>query len=81
MISQVWMSGARSVAPLRVRWCVWHHADRFSGGGQHDSQELLAWLLDALHEDLNRSPRGLPYRELGDSNCRPDQVEPSNQCL
>jgi Ca2+-binding EF-hand superfamily protein len=26
----------------------------FAGFRQHDSQELLTWLLDALHEDLNR---------------------------
>ena len=26
----------------------------FSGYLQQDSQELLSWLLDALHEDLNR---------------------------
>ena len=26
----------------------------FNGYHQHDSQELLAFLLDGLHEDLNR---------------------------
>jgi len=30
------------------------HAPQFSGYAQHDSQELLAFLLDGLHEDLNR---------------------------
>lgn len=30
------------------------HAPAFSGYAQHDSQELLAFLLDGLHEDLNR---------------------------
>ena len=29
-------------------------APQFSGYAQHDSQELLAFLLDGLHEDLNR---------------------------
>lgn len=54
---ELWAGGgARSVAPLRMRWCVTRHAPHLGGGGQHDSQELLAWLLDALHEDLNRSP-------------------------
>ena len=28
-------------------------APQFSGYQQHDSQELLAFLLDGLHEDLN----------------------------
>lgn len=29
-------------------------APRFNGYFQHDSQELTAFLLDGLHEDLNR---------------------------
>lgn len=28
--------------------------DMFEGFHQHDSQELLGFLLDGLHEDLNR---------------------------
>lgn len=36
-------------------------------------QELLAWLLDALHEDLNRVTKK-PYIELKDSNGRPDEI-------
>lgn len=30
------------------------HAAQFSGSDQHDSQEFLTFLLDGLHEDLNR---------------------------
>ncbi|XP_037292754.1 ubiquitin carboxyl-terminal hydrolase 32 isoform X2 [Manduca sexta] len=55
LCKEVWSCSARSVAPLRVRWCVSRHARALAGGGQHDAQELLAWLLDALHEDLNRA--------------------------
>ena len=29
-------------------------APTFSGTQQHDSQEFLAFLMDGLHEDLNR---------------------------
>lgn len=57
--AQVWSCSARSVAPLRVRWCVSRWARALAGGGQHDAQELLAWLLDALHEDLKRVPPAL----------------------
>ncbi|XP_044740622.1 ubiquitin carboxyl-terminal hydrolase 32 isoform X2 [Chrysoperla carnea] len=64
-------SGQRSIAPLKLRWCVTKHAPHLAGGGQHDSQELLAWLLDALHEDLNRVAVS-PYTELKDSDGRPD---------
>lgn len=30
------------------------HASQFGGSDQHDSQEFLSFLLDGLHEDLNR---------------------------
>ncbi|XP_063368814.1 ubiquitin carboxyl-terminal hydrolase 32 [Cydia amplana] len=71
LCKEVWSCSARSVAPLRVRWCVSRHARALAGGGQHDAQELLAWLLDALHEDLNRAEaQPLPIR---DSDGRPDQ--------
>ncbi|XP_063389066.1 LOW QUALITY PROTEIN: ubiquitin carboxyl-terminal hydrolase 32, partial [Cydia fagiglandana] len=71
LCKEVWSCSARSVAPLRVRWCVSRHARALAGGGQHDAQELLAWLLDTLHEDLNRAAaKPLPIR---DSDGRPDQ--------
>lgn len=48
-------------------------APQFSGYQQQDSQELLAFLLDGLHEDLNRIKKK-PYVEIQDSNNRSDQV-------
>lgn len=48
-------------------------APQFSGYQQQDSQELMAFLLDGLHEDLNRI-RKKPYIELKDSGGRPDKV-------
>ncbi|CAI8055035.1 Ubiquitin carboxyl-terminal hydrolase 32 [Geodia barretti] len=41
------------------------------GFQQQDAQELLAFLLDGLHEDLNRV-KEKPYKELKDSDGRPD---------
>ena len=48
-------------------------APRFSGFQQHDSQELLSFLLDGLHEDLNRVKKK-PYIEVEDSDNRNDDV-------
>ena len=39
----------------------------FSGYGQQDSQEFLSFLVDALHEDLNRIQKK-PYNENPDSD-------------
>ena len=46
---------------------------RFSGYQQQDSQELMAFLLDGLHEDLNRIKQK-PYVEQKDFDGRPDSV-------
>lgn len=52
---------------------VGRFAPQFSGYQQHDSQELLTFLLDGLHEDLNRIKKK-PYIELQDASGRPDKV-------
>ena len=55
------------------QYAVGRFAPQFSGYQQQDSQELMAFLLDGLHEDLNRI-RKKPYVELKDAGNRPDKV-------
>ena len=43
-------------------------------GQQQDSAEILAVILDGLHEDLNRSNSNLKYEEFQDSNGREDAI-------
>ena len=40
--------------PRSFKTALGRHAPRFLGYDQHDSQELCAYVLDALHEDTNR---------------------------
>jgi len=47
--------------------------ERFCGWGQQDSQELLAFLLDGLHEDLNRVKDKLNIENV-QSNGREDNI-------
>ncbi|XP_066507438.1 ubiquitin carboxyl-terminal hydrolase 32-like isoform X2 [Hoplias malabaricus] len=71
LIQELWSGTQKSVAPLKLRWTIAKYAPRFDGFQQQDSQELLAFLLDGLHEDLNRV-HDKPYVELKDSDGRPD---------
>lgn len=48
-------------------------ASQFTGYAQHDAQEFMAFLLDGLHEDLNRI-QNKPYTETVDSDGRQDEV-------
>jgi hypothetical protein len=43
-----------AVCPRDFKRVIGRFAPQFTGYSQHDSQELLAFLLDGLHEDLNR---------------------------
>lgn len=44
----------------------------FSGYAQHDSQEFFSFLIDGLHEDLNRVEKK-PYVEAIESAGRSDE--------
>ncbi|XP_031429479.1 ubiquitin carboxyl-terminal hydrolase 32 isoform X2 [Clupea harengus] len=71
LVQELWSGTQKNVAPLKLRWTIAKYAPRFNGFQQQDSQELLAFLLDGLHEDLNRVHEK-PYVELKDSDLRPD---------
>ncbi|KAK9456186.1 hypothetical protein V1511DRAFT_521020 [Dipodascopsis uninucleata] len=55
-------SSSSYFTPREMKSIVGKYGPMFSGYGQHDSQEFLAFLLDGLHEDLNRILKK-PYTE------------------
>lgn len=55
-----------SFAPREFKSVIGRYGPSFSGYGQQDSQEFLSFLLDGLHEDLNRIHKK-PYLEKPDS--------------
>ncbi|KZV22450.1 ubiquitin carboxyl-terminal hydrolase 9 [Dorcoceras hygrometricum] len=72
LLRKLWSSGRNPVAPRAFKGKLARFAPQFSGYNQHDSQELLAFLLDGLHEDLNRVKQK-PYIETKDFDGRPDK--------
>ncbi|KTF82611.1 hypothetical protein cypCar_00016797 [Cyprinus carpio] len=72
LVKQMWLSRSSYVAPRTFKTQVGRFAPQFSGYQQQDSQELLAFLLDGLHEDLNRVKKK-PYLALRDAEGRPDE--------
>lgn len=65
LIQQLWSGTTGSFAPRDFKYTIGRFNSSFSGYQQHDTQELLAFLLDGLHEDLNRIIKK-PYIELPD---------------
>ncbi|XP_044287257.1 ubiquitin carboxyl-terminal hydrolase 11 isoform X2 [Varanus komodoensis] len=72
LIKQQWSGHHHSIVPRMFKTKVGHFASQFLGYQQHDSQELLSFLLDGLHEDLNRVKKK-EYIELKDAAGRPDE--------
>lgn len=74
LIKMMWSGYQTSIAPREFRMAVTQFAPQFSGFAHHDCQELMAFLLDGLHEDLNRV-KVKPYIEMkNDIEKRPDIV-------
>ncbi|KAJ1598983.1 hypothetical protein NDA14_006720 [Ustilago hordei] len=65
LITNIWNGQGGSFWPREFKFALSRFAPQFSGYAQHDSQELLAFLLDGLHEDLNRILKK-PYIEAPD---------------
>ena len=54
LLKSIWSGHHSNIPPKNFKWVLGKFAPQFSGFSQHDSHELLAFLLDGLHEDLNR---------------------------
>jgi len=60
--------GKRSFSerPVQVKKVVSRYASRFIGYSQHDAHEFLRYLVDGLHEDLNKITNQPSYEEIKD---------------
>lgn len=64
LINEMWSGSNSYTMPRNFKLHLSRFAPQFTGYQQQDSHELLAFLLDGLHEDLNRIIKK-PYVELG----------------
>jgi ubiquitin C-terminal hydrolase len=63
LIKELWNGSSPYLSPWDFRQIFVGFVKQFAGFSQHDSHEMLAFMLDALHEDLNRV-KEKPYFEL-----------------
>ncbi|KAJ1306638.1 hypothetical protein OPQ81_007634 [Rhizoctonia solani] len=54
LLRDMWQGDLPYLTPVPFRKSICAHARQFAGSEQHDAQEFLIFLLDGLHEDLNR---------------------------
>ncbi|QDS75201.1 hypothetical protein FKW77_008825 [Venturia effusa] len=67
LLESIYKQNNSSVPPRTFKNTLGKYGPQFSGYGQQDSQEFMSFLLDALHEDLNRIDNK-PYIENPDSD-------------
>lgn len=57
LIKHIWLGTNAIYRPSKFKYSLEQFAPQFVGNEQHDAHELLAYLLDGMHEDLNRVKR------------------------
>lgn len=56
-IEKMWSTSFKILKPLKLINCLKKLNTQFGEGTQEDAQEFLIFLLDFVHEELNRSKR------------------------
>ncbi|CAB9517157.1 Ubiquitin carboxyl-terminal hydrolase Usp2 [Seminavis robusta] len=74
LLKEMWLSNKTVVRPVQFKKQLSKFAPQFSGTYQHDAQELLSFLLDGIHEDLNRV-KDKPYVEDRDCDGKNDEAD------
>ncbi|CAD8091291.1 unnamed protein product [Paramecium sonneborni] len=73
LIKKMWCGDRQTITPTNYKKAVGQFQPMFKGYHQHDSSELITFVLDGIHEDLNRV-KNKPYVETKDYDGRSDFV-------
>uniref|UniRef100_A0A4W3K3W5 ubiquitinyl hydrolase 1 n=1 Tax=Callorhinchus milii TaxID=7868 RepID=A0A4W3K3W5_CALMI len=63
VMKSLWSGQYKYISPREFRMRIVKINDRFAGSSHQDSQELLLFLMDGLHEDLNKADNRKRYKE------------------
>ncbi|CAF1062814.1 unnamed protein product [Adineta ricciae] len=76
LIQEMWSAKLEKCTPTMLKEAIDRYTTQFTAYEQHDSQEFMGFLLDALHEDLlNSQTRSSPISDLFQG-----QLESSVRC-
>ncbi|XP_076025691.1 ubiquitin carboxyl-terminal hydrolase 8 isoform X2 [Genypterus blacodes] len=63
IMKALWAGPYKCISPRDFKVTIGKINEQFSGYDQQDSQELLLFLMDGLHEDLNKADNRKRYKE------------------
>jgi ubiquitin C-terminal hydrolase len=78
LIVNLWNSNLDYLSPTELRHVLVKIVKKFQGFSQQDSHELLTYLLDSLHEDMNRN-HTKPYIEMKEKTSEETDLEASKR--
>lgn len=73
LMRDMWSGNYSVCIPSHFKSTIGEFAPQFAGYQQQDSQELMSYLMDGLHEDLNRI-QNKPYTQNIESRGRDDLI-------
>lgn len=73
LMKDIWSNNYTKISPYNFKHTIGEFKPQFSGYQQQDSQEFMSFLLDGLHEDLNRIQKK-PYVKTLESKGRSDDT-------
>ena len=78
LLNKLWKETKEYVNPIEFFRTFVSHVKLFANNSQHDSHEMLIYLLEKLHEDLNRN-KEKQYIELNEKGENEDDIMASNR--
>jgi len=78
LMANLWNSNCEYLSPGEFRHMLVKIVKKFQGFSQQDSHELLTYLLDSLHEDMNRNATK-PYIEMKEKEEKESDYEASKR--
>lgn len=67
LIQELWQGDGKHITTISFKNQIQRYAPRFGGYLQHDAQEFLRYLLEGLHEDINRATKSKVLTEIDDN--------------
>ncbi|KAK2701988.1 hypothetical protein QYM36_019377 [Artemia franciscana] len=75
VLRKLWEGLEVSIAPAKLKELISQKVPQFAGYMQHDAQEFLTFLLDAVHEDLNRVKEKVYIEDKEDASDKSDRMK------
>ncbi|KAF9038559.1 hypothetical protein BJ165DRAFT_1407705 [Panaeolus papilionaceus] len=76
LVHEMWGGDMPYLTPVDFRRSICHLNPQYNGSDQHDSQEFLSFLIDGIHEDLNRIVIKPPHNPTPEEEAELERLAP-----